>query len=146
MQQSIQASASRRIHPRPFARARTSDVQHLNVVGCQPVPERCRFDAFLQRHDQAGLADLAGVRHGEGRPAVQLAQVQDQRAVRVLDIAPGAGLMLGLPLHVGHPQKTIANDLKLIANIPDVPRRWRPLISDGPLSDASKSLDYRRSP
>ena len=30
------------------------------------------------------------------RPAVQLAQVQNQRAVRILDIAPGAGLVVAL--------------------------------------------------
>ena len=53
---------------------------------------------------------------------------------------------LATVLRVGHPQRTIANDLKLIANIPDILRLWRPLIFDGPLSDASKSLDHCRTP
>ena len=53
---------------RPLALAGAGDVQHGDGVCIQPVPECRRLDAFLQRHDQAGLADLAGVRHGKAVP------------------------------------------------------------------------------
>lgn len=79
----------RRVHPRPLAFAGAGHVQHGEVVGRQPVPERRRFDPFFQRHDQAGFADLAGVVGGQRRAAVRRALVRDQRPVGVRAAATG---------------------------------------------------------
>ena len=66
------------------------------MVCLQPLPKCRLFNAFLQRHDQAGLADLPGEFDGERRTTVQLAQVENQRPVGILDVAPGAGLVIVL--------------------------------------------------
>lgn len=81
------------VSARTCAFARAGDVETADPVRAQPIdglPAEVLDFSSVQLQDQAGFAELLGMPVGRERATLEGAEVQDQRAVALLDVALGA--------------------------------------------------------